>query len=394
MYFEDRPELQSLGGIVLYILILFLASCYGSNRVQDDVVVDGCRDDDGDGFGLGSECLGPDCDDDCSSCYPGAPLLCGERVDHDCNGIIDDLEGCADVHVDVGDLTEDMAVELESEARHVVATDQYAFVAAYFAGLVVFDISDPSSPRQVAQMDLDGKALELFLYHDVLYIAGDYGGLHIVDVSDPTNPTLIAQPAEFRGTEIYDVDVDNETLYVAMYDGSLGISALDARLPGELSLFPLEGTPWSLVAQDGLCYVAAANGGLHIIDIASSDAPQTLSHVDVEDEARDVVIRESTAFVADYSNGLLIYDVELPEAPVLLGHVLTGDKAHDVFLYGNIAYVASGTEGLVLVDVDDPTEPEIVGRLDTGGNCSSAFASEDRVFVTDSRRGLLTISIR
>ncbi len=49
----------------------------------------GCVDRDSDGYGVGRDCLGFDCDDDTPSVFFGAPEVCNER-DDDCDGDADD----------------------------------------------------------------------------------------------------------------------------------------------------------------------------------------------------------------------------------------------------------------------------------------------------------------
>jgi uncharacterized repeat protein (TIGR02543 family) len=52
----------------------------------------GCVDNDGDGYGDGSQCLGFDCDDNDSSRHPGVVEICGNYIDDDCDDVVD--EGC------------------------------------------------------------------------------------------------------------------------------------------------------------------------------------------------------------------------------------------------------------------------------------------------------------
>lgn len=56
--------------------------CDGS----DEPCATDCVDEDGDGYGDGSDCEGPDCDDTDADINPGARDDCGDGVDQDCDG--------------------------------------------------------------------------------------------------------------------------------------------------------------------------------------------------------------------------------------------------------------------------------------------------------------------
>ena len=55
-----------------------------------DVPSADCVDVDGDGFRAQGRTCGPiDCDDNTATTYPGAPEICGDGVDNNCNGTVD-----------------------------------------------------------------------------------------------------------------------------------------------------------------------------------------------------------------------------------------------------------------------------------------------------------------
>ncbi|MCP4603743.1 MAG: SUMF1/EgtB/PvdO family nonheme iron enzyme [Proteobacteria bacterium] len=62
-----------------------------------------CRDEDGDGFGLGCA-AGRDCNDWDDAIYPGRPEVCNYR-DDDCNAIVDDGEQCDAPPIDPSPVT-------------------------------------------------------------------------------------------------------------------------------------------------------------------------------------------------------------------------------------------------------------------------------------------------
>lgn len=58
-----------------------------------------CEDADGDGY-ASSECGGYDCDDALSSVYPGAPEVCGDGIDQNCDDLDESCASCEDADGD------------------------------------------------------------------------------------------------------------------------------------------------------------------------------------------------------------------------------------------------------------------------------------------------------
>jgi len=106
-------------------------------------------------------------------------------------------------------------------------------VATGTEGLLIFDVSNPTTPQQIGHCDTDGYAYGVYVSGDYAYVA-DVNSLVIIDITNPTNPQQVGH---------YDTDGWAEGVYVS-----------------------------------GNCAYVADNG-LVIIDISNPENPTLLSHV-------------------------------------------------------------------------------------------------------------------
>jgi len=168
----------------------------------------------------------------------------------------------------------------------------YAYVADYFSGLAVIDISDPTNPGTPVYEDTTGLALGVYVSGDYAYVAdntsglavsGDYAyvaddisGLAVIDISDPTNPGA----PEYMDTTGYarGVYVSGDHAYVAdWYSGLAVIDISDPTNPGTPVYKDTTGYAYNVYVSGDYAYVADWDDGLAVIQVRLSDvrAPST-----------------------------------------------------------------------------------------------------------------------
>ena len=162
------------------------------------------------------------------------------------------LQGLSDVHVRQGIAyvtdTEQQLRLLDTEnglrqlgsaplpapGRALWGDSVYTYVAADEAGLVVFDVQDPTAPVELARAQTSGPAIEL-KYESTrswLHVASLEGGLEVFDISDPSEPRLHQQVETEGDVRAIDTGVGNyDGNYIYVADGD-ALLVLEWRCEG------------------------------------------------------------------------------------------------------------------------------------------------------------------
>jgi hypothetical protein len=191
-----------------------------------------------------------DCDDRHAEAHPGAFRTCGEALDADCDGAVDDIEGCEPAACWLG--------EVDSITRR---PDLAARAVAVSGGLVVAALDDETGGTSLWTGAFDGESLwdlgivhlvgteggerphGLALVHDVaLVLTNDSSVVRVVDVGSPANPTELAPIELPSGADraTMSLTVSPPLLWIAR---SRGLDVYDVS-----QIDPLEGWP-DLIAE-------------------------------------------------------------------------------------------------------------------------------------------------
>jgi len=297
--------------------------------------------------------------------------------------------------------TPDWAMDLE------LAGD-YAYVSD-FSRLLIFDISDPYAPLQVAQSGpIIARAYTAAVAGNYLYVAGGPNGFHIVDISDPAAPILVQTIKPFEFTELLEIGgdtlyVQNNSSYIYMWDITnptvpqyLGSRAV-ATIPMEIKIvdayyygtyddrfvvadvfnppvLPDKDVVWDSLADarglalaDTLIYLCDGALGMKILKQQDPDLmPQRLGSYDTPDYSDRIALSGNYALVRNYRDfapyrwGLQIVDISDPAAPLQIGTYYAPGKIYDAEWKDAYVYVADNNAGLQVLDVSDPGAPNLV----------------------------------
>ncbi|MBW2275145.1 MAG: hypothetical protein JRG96_17900, partial [Deltaproteobacteria bacterium] len=218
----------------------------------------------------------------------------------------------------------------------------------------------------MGQITLAERIRDLEVIDDYVYLAAGYDGLLIVDVSDPSTP-FVSGSLEVDGF-FQDVEVVGSIAYVAAshfeYPGGLlVIDVYDPQAPVELGRVGQSFTRVDL--QDGLAYATSPASGLHIIDVSNPTDPFEVGALDLPGDESDVHVAGDLAYLplgsSNQSSTLRIVDVSDRMAPVEAGSIETGNKLpFDIEVNNGIGYVpviGTASRGLMVYDVADPAAP-------------------------------------
>jgi hypothetical protein len=395
-----HPVLRFIG--ILSLWPVLYCSCYTSSRPMFDgshedgqgETIDGepweelggeadgeeelaCIDRDGDGYGEGPGCAGPDCNDNAVTCA-------SDCSDQDGDGMSDCLHFCPANPQQVGyfEMRDSMAVHVR---------DTNLFLAAGYEGIIVLDIEDHRNPVEIGSMGSEEYFMDVDISGDHAFVAAREGGMRVIDISDLTTPYEEGHFDTFGGS----VSVRGNMAYVAAnIDGLLAIDVSDVRAPSLVGSFTGAEQTDDVFVEDDLAYVAdyAYGEGLKIVDISHPSAMRQVGFFPIEGFTDEVTVREPYAFVAAGLGGLRILDVGDPEHISEVGFYIGSAYYNSVEVSGSYAFITA-FDGLTVIDVSDVTRPSLAGFFGVGdGEALDVWYENGHAYVAVIGEGMYVIS--
>ena len=266
------------------------------------------------------------------------------------------------------------------------------YVADWFSGLHIYDISVADRPRLLSSLHTPGSSKGVVVRGSIAYVADDDKGLRVVDVSDVRQPQEIA--ALMTPGLAYTPVLDGNLLFLASHRG--GFQIINIEEPAQPRLISNTSTPgkaWSLALRDRFAYVACSEGGIAVYDVRDAAAPVLLGAYTPGGNAEEIVVDGTRAYVAFFDDGVHILDISRPATPQLLAKMPTRGNARGLALRGQTLYVADWLAGLRVLDVQDARQPQVIADIDTPGAAWGVNVLGDNAYVQDWWGGLATLNI-
>lgn len=290
----------------------------------------------------------------------------------------------------------------EDVAEYANNGRRYLFVADYWWGVRLLDVTDAAGPKDLGVFDPTGvhaaHTWAVDVQGDLLAVADGVGGLALVDIADPQQPVMLSYTQD--DYDLYDVVLAGNVAYTSR--GPLGVRAWDisdANAPVALANLPGPSTTsydriQRLVLDGGELFAATGTVGVERVSLDGTGAMTMAAVHDVPGRAWSVAVDASHIYAGGEA-GLLVFDrAAATGAPPIWFDPTGHGLAREVALGDGYAYVAAGSRGLQTYSLADSAGPALVDQDDTPGMsldvaASTVVTTPDHVLLGDGRAGMV-----
>jgi hypothetical protein len=330
-------------------------------------------------------------------------------------------------------------------ATGVFVEGDFAYVANFFDGLKILDVTTPSAPELAREVGISaGDAQGVYVLGSYAYVAHT-NGFAIVDLSTyivltnhdtPTtvNQVFVAQsgaftyayitvtdegflivnvtnpnsPMEEGRNDIYSVSLNPRDVFVSEpyayitdhYQGLIAFNISDKTDPRAPTAYPMAVSDYYLgvMISGDYAFITVEDideqAGLAMVDVSDPENPVFHMTYQTEGNAGIVFIENEHAFLTAQEFGLIIISVSgVPPSPSTRGDWRTGYWPRESYKDGNYLYVADGEAGLEILDVSDPENPFVAAYYDTESECIAVYVEGGSAYIADGNGGLLVIDV-
>ncbi len=299
-------------------------------------------------------------------------------------------------------------VEISNEIAYLAVGGQYPSASGEYLGtgaLKVIDVSDPSTPVPIGEIDTADTALDVELEGGLAYVAAGRDGLRVFDVSTPSAPhaagglALPGSTAKLKviGATAYVVDqgIRNEApralriIDVSQPASPVELGALE--LP-QVSHFLTSCDDPDVAVVEDLAYVLCRD--LNVVDVSD---PAQLARISTtrmgSSLSGGIQITGDLAYIGlNLADSFSVFDISDPTLPIEVDSVEGGGGALRV--EDGLAYSASNLgAGLAVHDLTDPRRPVLIGGYPADRGPWRGLAIANGLIYGATRQGLQIVDL-
>jgi len=262
------------------------------------------------------------------------------------------------------------------------------YVCLSYMGLSMWDISDPTLPVQVAEVDSQFHVRAATISGNYVYAGTWADGLRIIDVSNPL------QPFEVGSCDSGDcpaVTASGNYAIVSKYYGLHIWNIANPAQPVFESTFGPQilvntslGSSGNLIGAGDMC---AHEPSLLVIDITNPQAPTEVGTFGTKGYFYRMAVNGSIGYLAGSWSILHTVDLSNPAEAFELGvsNEECSNIVYDIAVRGNYAYTACATQGFYVFDISDPNQPDFVTAIDyPADDIGWLVTAGDYLYVSDT----------
>jgi formylglycine-generating enzyme required for sulfatase activity len=236
-----------------------------------------------------------------------------------------------------------------------------AFVVEGTEGVTTYNVTRPDSSYSFQQgtTAVDGNGLFVEIPENpqdptIVYLAESWKGIRIFETNAYV-PGLLDYLGVFSGTRGFAKSISVADGYAYVADDEMGLSVLDVhvRSLGSVRVVRSLDTPGKATGIDvrnGYAYIADGLNGLVVMRIYGNDQdPEIVGRLALPGTCRSIIVWDQTAFIAAQDGGVHIVDVTNPAVPVLLGQIATTYATGVSVNKDGIVAISDRVDGLVIL---------------------------------------------
>ena len=286
---------------------------------------------------------------------------------------------------EIGDPSFSSQIEIHSTIRDIVIEGDFLYLAADEIGVMMFDISDRTSPILYRTYPSDEYGFQLIVIGQYVYLSDDSGSLKVIDMENPSGPMQVVEFDILH--KAWELVLRGDRLLATVYGNAFVFDVSNPALPVEL--VNIESKSFSDGDIVGQKLYLTDHDTLHIYDISDIGHPELVGKFD-SGSSRLVKIE----IVGDYlyaigtSGKYTIYEIAPDNIIHYVGQSIDGGYYLDLEVVDDFSYVISVREGLVIMNHEDKFNPELVFR---GGNGSFVYGLDvkgDVCYIANEYDGL------